>query len=350
MERLVEEGRTPATGSPMKSQGTCWGPLRRIASVDQYAMAFLLALLTISFVAPASAKDCTLRQIASLDLSRSGDDLAVPVKIAGTDRMMLVNLAVPDTGIVRRVADELHLPIEPISRYYLSAMFTGDRVEGFVTLPEIQLGSSVGRNAHVLAFAGTQVRPDIAGVLGTGVLSNFDTELDLRNAKLNLFSKDHCEGAVVYWANTFASLPYSLGDLKQTYFDAALDGESAHMSLITRGTGSFMMLSTAKRLFGLEPGSPGMTVLLRDAAGAPAAYRYPFKQLVLGGVAVNNPAIDILPDSGSGCLPRAIVQGRVMECRGGVDLYLGLNVVQQLHLYFSTGERTLYVTAADAHK
>ncbi len=316
------------------------------------SFASLFGLFATLIATPAAAKDCTLKQLASLDITRSGDALAIPVKIAGTERTMLVNLAVPDTVVTRSVADELKLALVPLGSA-VKAGIAGDRIEGWVVLPEIQIGLSLGRNVGVLLIAGSQLKPGIAGVLGTGALSNFDTDFDFRNAKLNLFAKDHCKGDVVYWADAFTSLHYRLGYLKQTYFDASLDGVAVRVSLTTYGAHTFMDFPAATRLFGITEGSPGVTVLSRDAAGTPTLYRYAFKQLSLGGTAVNNPAIDIYPAPDTPCkggAPRVIRNGHVFECRGPVDLYLGLNVLQQLHLYFAADERTLYVTAADAHK
>jgi hypothetical protein len=69
------------------------------------AIAFAVALLSAS---DGKAQDCTLRQVADLDLMPLPDGtLLVPVEINGTPRMMVLGVPVAYSAIRRAVADEL---------------------------------------------------------------------------------------------------------------------------------------------------------------------------------------------------------------------------------------------------
>jgi hypothetical protein len=72
--------------------------------------------------------------------------------------------------------------------------------------------------------------------------------------------------------------------------------------------------------------------------GAPITqiYRYPFSTLALQGVTVNNPEIDLVPQSAF------FRDGR------GPQLLLGIGVLRQLHIYVAYDEQVLYVTPAEA--
>ncbi|HEY1709703.1 MAG TPA: retropepsin-like aspartic protease [Rhizomicrobium sp.] len=312
----------------------------------------LAAAATVAACAAAhadSAPDCTLKEFASLDIAFDGGAMTVPVKIANADRRMMIDLAVPDTGVRESLANELQLRQLDLPGGIAGVTYAGDKVAKQVVLPDFQIGRIKVENAKVLMFGGNKLPPDVVGILGTGLFDKLDAEIDFKKAKLNLFSPDHCEGNVVYWTDTFASFPFRLGAIHQTYLRAEMDGKTVKTSFATTDEHSSMMLSAAKQLFDLTPDSPGMTVAARNTDGTPSVYRYPFKQMLFGGVAINNPAIDIVVDTGPRCNGTVILdRGDFKTCYGAVDVYLGFNVLRKLHLYIASDERTLYITAADA--
>ncbi len=65
-----------------------------------------------------------------------------------------------------------------------------------------------------------------------------------------------------------------------------------------------------------------------------STYRYPFATLTFEGIEVRNPNILIL-DTGS-------------DSRDA-ELIVGIGVLRQLHLYIAYGEKTLYLTGAEAN-
>jgi hypothetical protein len=252
------------------SIGGAWYRMRRLA------LFFVAVTVAASTAAHAdSARDCTLKEFASLDIAFESGAMTVPVKIAGVDRRLAVDLSIPDTGVRESLANELQLKQSPLPPGIGTVGYTGDKVTTQVVLPDFEIGPLTLKNAKVLVFAGSKLPSDVAGVLGTGLFAKLDAEIDFTKAKLNLFSPDHCEGNVVYWTDKFASFPFRLGEIRQTYLRADLDDTAVRTSFTTDGTNSSMTLSSAKRLFDLTPDSPGMTVTARNADGTPSIYRYP---------------------------------------------------------------------------
>jgi len=101
-----------------------------------------------------------------------------------------------------------------------------------------------------------------------------------------------------------------------------------------------MSLETARELFGLREDDPRIKFLrkvpINGGADAPF-YKFPFATLNFGGVAVQNPNINLIP--------RANFVG---ESHEDAQLVLGMSVIRQLHLLVAYKEKMLYVTGAEA--
>ena len=95
-----------------------------------------------------------------------------------------------------------------------------------------------------------------------------------------------------------------------------------------------------------------------DDVSQNTVYRYPFKTLIAGGLAIGNPEIRI-DDNGD---RESICDGsfqtnyyghynnaRIYRCFGSADLHLGIRELRSLRLIIAFSEHNLYLTAADAH-
>jgi hypothetical protein len=129
-----------------------------------------------------------------------------------------------------------------------------------------------------------------------------------------------------------------------------LDGKPVRAGLSTIRPHGYMGMRDAGDLFGIDAASPGMTVSPVPAEDSKEVnYRYPFKTLSLGGVTVNNPTIDIRPQTRNQVC-KAVPHFGTAECYGGSQVNLGLSELTALRLYFAFDEKVLYATAADAHR
>jgi hypothetical protein len=198
--------------------------------------------------------------------------------------------------------------------------------------------------------------PDgVAGILGTGLLQHFDVELDFANAKMNLYSPQHCAGKVVYWSDQYAVVPLEVNALTgEIMVPATLDGGPLTVTLATDPGRSFMSMSIAAKVAAFSTQSPALTRVTHFDPYERNWYSYPFKTLSLGGIGLSNPPIDLFSDDyctqvklhGPIFMPTA--KDAYMLCKS--DAVIELAELKHLHLYFAFGEKKLYVTAAGAHK
>jgi hypothetical protein len=104
--------------------------------------------------------------------------------------------------------------------------------------------------------------------------------------------------------------------------------------LDTATTMTSMDLDTAKSSYGIEPESAGLELVKMNRPGA--AYSYHFKTLTFGGVTVTNPEFRL----------ESYELSKIPAWAPTV--FIGMNVLRQLHLYIAYEEHTLYISKAAA--
>lgn len=307
------------------------------------------AILVGFFASTAqAAEDCTLKQLASLPISVLPDgDMAVPVTIAGTERKFKIGIDAPFSAILGKFADEkgsksLSMP------FGIKPVVEDQKVTLQVKVPDIRVGSLHGTDFAMLRYENnTTGDSDAVGVLGLDFLANADLELDLRNNKLNLFSQDHCEGQVVYWAKAYAAVPFTKDESGHFAAEMQLDGKPVTVDLDAAMGDARMGAATVKRIFGLDEQSPDFKRVTTPPGWQPQ-YSYPFKSLSIDGIAIGNPKITIESAIGD-CRPKTQYKGSgPYRCYGMADVRLRSTELRALHLFIAFKEKMLYVTAADA--
>ena len=303
----------------------------------------LVALAAILLGLPAAAQDCTLKQVASLDLVDSTDGyILAPLTISGTTRYFYLNLASPLSYVESRFADEMKL-----TRKGLGKVAQAVNADAIVFLPSLQFGAATGTNVPVLVRTNASPYGDsrAVGVLALDLLSSFDIELDLARSKLNLFSQEHCPGKVVYWANEFTTVPLSYRRNQDLHLEMSLDGQSVDVLLNPSTPRSQISMAIAYYRLGLGPESPGME-LVSDSNSKVPLYKYPFKTLSAGGVTIRNPSIYVFGNQHDVICDR---KSFPIQCFGQ-GLMLTKSELKQLHLYLALTEGVAYVTSASTHK
>ncbi|HWA92337.1 MAG TPA: retropepsin-like aspartic protease [Rhizomicrobium sp.] len=325
----------------------------------------ILAIAAAGFVSAAQAEDCTLKQMASLDMTMLPDGrVAVPVTINGTSHRFMVDTAGIFSQISADASQKLGLKEQPIEgemygvggRLHLTAA----NVKSFM------VGNNEARDFHLgVRHAGpgsdskkSDSDDSVDGLLAPDFLSLFDIELDFAAKKMNLFSQDHCAGKVVYWTRSgYAELPfhYTNGAIAVTphiELRMALDGHDLATDLDTGASYTFFGRKTAVRIFGIDETSPGVTRVPGSSDKFPI-YTKQFGTLALGGLTVNNPQVEILPDGADDSFRmQHSEKSRDDPIYGtyllGADFTLGMNVLSKLHLYIAYKEHKIYLTAAGA--
>ncbi|HEY7978608.1 MAG TPA: aspartyl protease family protein [Rhizomicrobium sp.] len=324
-------------------------------------------IAALSVAGPAQAEDCKLQSVASLDATRTPDGLlAVPVSM-GSER---VNMLL-DTGAERGVIDisvtqkmgltPLKISAPPPIFNVRGAPFLsmvqfsqpdfyladGTQLDHFVKIPVVTLGASnVEAAKFLLARFDEKDTPGIRGILGNNLLRNFDVEIDPAAGKVNLFSPDHCEGKVVYWAPAYADLPIHVGASGQVAFTMTLDGHDVETILDTGAAHTTLNLRLAQQLFGIDVKSPSVERVSGEN-GVPI-YRTRFQMLTAGGLAIKNPYIYLAPDQiAQRQMAKAMDDGfSGSAVSGAARLILGMDALSHLHFYIAYKERKLYLTGS----
>ncbi|HUO97726.1 MAG TPA: retropepsin-like aspartic protease [Rhizomicrobium sp.] len=291
----------------------------------------LLAAAAIPAVgaAAADAPACHLGRYASLPMTIDEAGLVtVPIKIGGEEENLLV-----DTGGVFSMltsATAARLNLKPVSLDFGAAMYGwgGRRMNHYVEAEQIEIAGATIKRRQFMVMPDDFLPLDDDGILAPDILSVFEVDFDFAKSQMGLFSKDHCEGKVVYWTHDdYAAIPFDLDSNRHMKITITLDGKEVHAILDTGASDSVMSLETARSMFGFKPSAIAETG------------RYPFKSLTIQGVTVNNPVIDLVPDDKS----------KMLGNYGEPDMILGMGILRQLHLFISFKEHTVYVTPASAH-
>jgi predicted aspartyl protease len=296
----------------------------------------MIASLVSAFLAlpAAAAEQCRLVRQASVDMKfDSVGGVYVPMTISGQKANMLIDTGGTTSMLSQTLVDALKLNHMPISRRMRVEMYGGLMIDYYAQPQDIDFGGLHADELTMLIFPGKKLGAEEDGALAPNILRLYDADFDFANAKFNLFSQDHCPGAVVYWTkDTYARVSFTVDRNGHIEVPTAVDGQPVKAAFDTGASRSFLSLETAERLFNFDEKSPLLKPL--NDTGDSHAFRYPFKTLTFEGVTVDNPDIVLVPDSVSHTKEKLI---------------LGMGILRQLHLYIAYNEKMLYVTPASAH-
>jgi hypothetical protein len=298
------------------------------------------------------AKDCRLKQYASLDLLELREGfLLVPVTIQDTHAFMILNTAYAFSSVTQSAAKRLALQITQVpsgAKVYAGA----NSIEKLATAKGFSLGSVQFHSADFLIIP-TDMIPagqgdmQVIGVLGMDVLARVDIELDAANRKMNLFSQDHCPGHTVYWSKTYDSVPIRFGKLGEFYFPMELDGKKLETTLATGNSTTTLSTDVTRKLYNFDSQSPDVTTETNAAGGTTAHYRA--MKLSGEGLQIINANIMLIDRPQKDChLGSTFGAATYEDCLGVHPLQLGRNVLTKLHIYIATKEKVLYFTPAGA--
>ena len=320
-------------------------------------LALCLALPGTASAQGAQQKHCRLIRVASLDITIEPDGVAtVPVRISGKTYPFAIGLSDPLTEVSWHLSHELHLHRAlPIPGIKIQVSQSGENL-GRVLLPNVQIGVVSAKQIAVFeSLKDTDEDGDVDGIVGGDILANYDDEFDLTAGKLNLYSQHHCPGEVVYWAPTYAVVPFKLNSAGTPYFTTQLDGKAVIATFSTSDFFASMSMLDAEELLGSAFDKTKLVAMAKPPPHVKKAFRYPFKTLAIGGITIKNPDIVIIhsqteQEAREECRVKLEALRHVHMCLGPARFTLGRSEMRKLHLYFAFKEKKLYVTAANAGK
>jgi hypothetical protein len=229
----------------------------------------------------------------------------------------------------------------------------GKKMQHFVIAKKLMLNNMIAEDKE-FAVMGENSSDDspLDGIFGANFLAAYDVELDVPHGKIRLFSQDHCKGQVVYWTQDFDSSPFILDANLHVVMRANLDGHSLATLLDTGASPSTLSATVARRDFDFDPAAAGVEPEGHVIAGSGATlpyYKHRFVNLTLGGVEFHNTEFEIMPDKTSR-------EMRGQDRIGAMDsekhletpMIMGLHHLARVRAYIAYGERTIYISSADA--
>jgi hypothetical protein len=338
-----------------------------------FRTACMTAFALVCLGTAARAEDCgPLKQITSLNMTPlPGGRFMVPVTINGTQQQLLLNTAGGITSLMQNSANAMGL--QPIDASHIKLLSTNGNVSQNYVQIDFQLGAIHDPTLQLIVTPqGGGNTPPFVGSLAGDFLGLNDAEMDFAGRKLNIFSKDHCPGHVLYWNPTaVAVLPITLqtatnldsrtGYMRYAYrgshiiVPVSIDGKDFKATINTGSPTSSMDMNTAKFIFGITADSPGSVPVKNGNDGDPAhqSFIHTFSSLTFDTVTVTNARFLVYPDLIGARDPN---NGMDTENRarhfddnvGRTDISIGMDVLRKLRLYVAYGERKLYVTPASA--
>ena len=307
----------------------------------------VLFCVSLSGTAAFAAEECgPLTMAASVKLVGMGSSKLVPVTINGTPRLLLLDTGGFMSQLSRDVVEQMKM-VKHDSAINLADV-SGNVSRSYVIADTLQLGNLTAQKHALLVSPGNFESAD--GILSSDLLYRYDVEMDFPGRKLNYFLPDHCKGKVVYWkADAVAAVPITIRDKSRLVIPVKLDGHEFKAIIDTGAFRTTMTLPVAKRVFDLDPSSPGMKPL-GDINGDSklASFSHTFSTLSFEGISVSNPTLAIMPDrvamadTSQQTESRARTNGEFYKT--DEELILGMDVMRHLRMYMAFKEGMAYIS------
>jgi Tfp pilus assembly protein PilF len=299
----------------------------RFSVVADFIVVFLAWLYLTS---SCYAADCVLQRAAELPIvDNSQLSPIVMIPIDDQPRRVLLDTGgfwnIINDGII---SDQKAAPAERLSYVGLY----GRPLEDYYRIQSVKVGPINFKNVDFYALAGYLGSLD--ATLGGDYLRAFDIEIDPVKGSVSFFLKNSCGDKVVYWPHDdISEIPLNI-DLPNKHINitAIVNGKAISGILDTGSSVSYLDLTTARRMFGVDENTPGMQLVNSKANKKDdrlEIFRYRFQTLTLGDFTFKNPTIHLAHMTGYG--PRFI---------------LGMQELHGLHLFFAYGQEKLYMTTS----
>ena len=303
---------------------------------------FAAATLALLAASPLRADDECRRIVilSSLEmLPSSANRVMVQASTEGKPLQMIVDTGGYLTALGEDTAKALGLQISvnPASNM---VMFGGHPLRRMATLNDFGLGRFKAKRMEYPLLPPGFLEPGADGLLAPDFLANFDLDFDFAGGKLNLISKEHCDGKVGYWTNLpLVGIPIVREeDNVHISTHITINGHDVKAWIDTGASHSLMSLELAKDILDIRDDDPKLQSVTNGPNRTSGAKRYPIKEIKIGDVLVQNPNVVLVPHSQFGMGPRA------------PEMILGLSLLRQLHLYIAYREKMIYVTPASEHR
>jgi predicted aspartyl protease len=299
----------------------------------------------------ASAQNCQLKLVNTVPIKMmaGGARPIVPLILNGVEKPFLLDTGGAATQINQATVQELKLPTREMQGKMMDLY--GDVSNYSARIDTLTLGHAQDRNTELPILTSTLGGAQLfVGLLAADYMASYDVELDFGGGKMNFFSKDHCEGKVIYWNNSGAAVVPMLFRDHHINIPVLLNGKPFKAIMDTGAPGTTLLAPEAKRVFDITRESPGITI--SSSGPEPRPFEYIFDSLNLEGINVGKPRITIIPDlMGKNDPNNHLVTGTRLQRVNDRDsnqatMLIGMNILSKLRIYIAFSENKLYITPA----
>lgn len=287
---------------------------------------------------------CALKQESSLPVTITAKKkLIVPATINGLTVRAFVDTGSAATMVTQHLVKQMHLGTRDLhgkQPFGIGGELANDRA----LIRNFEFG------AYQQKDFGMVVVPDLDGaatvydiVVGGDTLWQMDVDIDLAKGLINLFSRDHCEGKVVYWASGALNHPFHLSEIKRVEMRVAVDGHDSWATLDTGSTTTLLSWDAARRI-GLTPDSPQLEpagrVIGFDGKKI-QSWGTRIESVVIGAETMKNYPVVIANTKRSMGRPTG---SNLNELVDSANVLIGTEFFQINHVYIAYGEEKIYYT------
>jgi predicted aspartyl protease len=301
------------------------------------AVSLVLAALAIPHAAlgqEAWPQECKLVRMLQLPMVAKGNHVGVSGSVNGKTVTLAIDTGGYASALTKTAADALGLERHGLNLVTIRDM-GGNFANEYVHVDSFKVGNLRRDRVDLLVM---EALPGFDGLIAPDFLRNYDAELDFGSGTFNLFKHHPCADHAIYWSGTYAVIPFSMTEDGHMRVPVTLDGHDTYAVLDTGAGVSALSMQSARRLFdiGEDSSDVKMASQVTGASGSQLkAYTYPFKTLIMGGLTVANPRIEL-------------TEGSNFLGHNSASILLGMDVLSKLHLYIAYHEQKLYISDAQA--
>lgn len=264
---------------------------------------------------------CRLQAVADVPVTLARSNIEVPGTINRSRALFAI-----DTGAARTV-----LSTAAVKNYLLAhsqhsithLIGLGGMVSDADVYADLQIG-----NANFQQRLAEAELPQIAGLVGADMLSDYDVEFDLQDGRFRLWRAPGCSAADIAWSGPRAKIAVHVTGDGQLRMPVTIDGVSLAAILDSGSTVTLMTTDAALRLGVTEAALAGDSRVLVRGIGPDS-------------IAVRLHRFDSVSVGGDRIAPMQIGVGEVQF--GTLDLILGLDYLRQHKIWVTYRNSAIYV-------
>ena len=216
-----------------------------IARAGVLACAAVLGLSSCAS-APAPAAECAIGTVATLPITLFRGHPVVSASVDGRPVPLLLDTGAETTALTHAAAAAIGLQEDPRRRSNVQGI--GGSTQMGVTQTVVALAGK-GRFIvlPLIDLPTQQDAPELAGILGTDVLSDFDVEIDMERSRLTLFTSHGCQAGYMPPGGPWSMLKPAITPRQRVLVPVRIGAIDLSAMLDTGAEGTILAPDAARR-------------------------------------------------------------------------------------------------------